>query len=184
MNTRPPNRAPSLLPCLPLLGIDASLNGTGLCWTRSPGDCNTALLLPDGATGTARLAILRDKLARMLQAIQPRILVVEGYAMQQQGRREAMGEWGGVLRLAAYDAPSVKHLIIVPPSVLKVFVLGHARPGHSGKPEMAAGVKAKWGVEFASFDECDAYALARYGVAYCTGTVDRKKAEREAFPGG
>ena len=49
-------------------------------------------------------------------------------------------------------------LLIVPPSTLKKFVTGS---GVAPKNKMMLGVYKKWGVEFETDDEADAYALAR-----------------------
>ena len=100
--------------------------------------------------------------------------------MGSSSRREAAGEWGGVLRLVLRDA-GVSELIVVPPSSLKKWVIGHAKKGQSGKDVMALKTFQRWGEEFATSDECDAYCLIKAAEAIWRGASGDLKFTSEKF---
>src|SRR6185503_5527845 len=154
---RPPRRQPPSLPCM--IGIDPSLNGTGVCIRQSGGTYHFFHLQPSkGKIGIPRLLWLREQLngVLMLDKIAEglTLAIVEGYSMGSASRREAMGEWGGVLRCCLADA-GIPELITVPPQTLKKFVIGHAKPGDSGKDVMLLKTFQRWGQSFNDSDQCD-----------------------------
>ena len=73
--------------------------------------------------------------------------------------REAAGELGGVIRRALYLQGST--YVVVPPASLKKF----AAKGNAKKDEVRLEVYKRWGVEFETNDEVDAYVLARIAYA-------------------
>lgn len=89
------------------------------------------------------------------------LLVVEGYAFGAMYNREALGEWGGVLRVLAYSAGW--DLLVVPPAALKRFVLGK---GVGEKNLMLREVSKRYAYDATDDDDCDAYALMQLGVQY------------------
>jgi Holliday junction resolvasome RuvABC endonuclease subunit len=177
--TAPPRR--SALPVM--IGIDPSLNGTGVCIRGPRGEYYTHRIEPPkGCVGVSRLAFLRTILDNLVVGYNPTLAVIEGYAMGAHSRREAMGEWGGVLRVALMDG-NVQELITVPPSTLKKWVIGHAKPGQCGKEIMLLKTFQKWNRSFDDSDTCDAFCLVKAGEAIWTGSGDAsgvlQKAERE-----
>lgn len=99
------------------------------------------------------------------------VAVIEGYAMGVRGGKVfQIGEWGGVLRLVLSDY-GIKTIYTVPPSTLKKFVIGHAKPGQSGKDIMLLKTFQKWGVEFSDHDLSDAFCLAKAGEVLTGGAA-------------
>lgn len=112
--------------------------------------------------GMLRLAHFRDRVVKLLAEHAPvAVVAIEGYAMARGGRGTFLaGEYGGILRLAAYDAGA--GIAIVAPNTLKRFALGRAmtRADMKGKAGTAAAVEARFGIKCRDYDESDALALA------------------------
>ena len=146
-----------------IVGIDPSLSGTGLYFTH--GMVSDKIETPAAimkAGGVNRLAWLRDEFSRKLRVNRGCIAVIEGYAMGARNQREALGEWGGILRLCLFDAGFTK-IYTVAPQTLKKFVIGHAKEGQSGKDVMLLQTYKRWSTEFSDHDKCDAFCLAKAG---------------------
>lgn len=101
---------------------------------------------------------------------------LEGYAYGARFQREALGELGGVTRLALARTIGAERVTIVPPTALKKFVSGK---GQAPKDVMLLKTHLKWGVEFDSNNLADAYGLARIAEALETG--GRHAYEREVL---
>jgi len=97
-----------------------------------------------------------------------KLAVIEGYAMGARNQREALGEWGGVLRLLLMKL-DFKKIAVVAPNTLKKFVIGHAKKGQSGKEVMLLQAYKRWGREFDDNDKCDAFCLAKAGEVIFSG---------------
>jgi Holliday junction resolvasome RuvABC endonuclease subunit len=114
----------------------------------------------------------------------PAIAVIEGYAMYGVGRVTELAEWGGIARLCLLDI-GVTDLFTVPPQTLKKWVIGHAKPGKSGKDIVILKTFQRWGKSFEDSDLCDAFCLAKAGEAIISGSGDSagtlKKATRESL---
>jgi len=160
MSRTPPRR--SVTQAGDVLGIDASLNGTGLWFLRE--DYGTKLD-PEKRTGIDRLARLYELLRNRLLERPVSTVVIEGYAFGSKSRAHAIGEWGGIVKLAIMELTIATRIIVIPPATLKKYTIGHCRAGESGKPEMRAAVRDRWGRDIADNDICDAYCLARAGWA-------------------
>lgn len=151
-------------------GIDPSLTGTGLVAFRQSTHrpCIRKLLKPskrehgwDGSDAH-RLAIMHESLKLWLKATRPDLAVIEGYAFASRfSRAHALGELGGVFRLALHELGMP--FITVPPKTLKLFVLGPR--ASSAKTAMMKGVASRWGEVFEVSDLADAYGLARVGAS-------------------
>jgi Holliday junction resolvasome RuvABC endonuclease subunit len=113
----------------------------------------------------ARLAALRDQLrAHLVQcasALAPGLVFVEGYAFGAKCAREALGEWGGQVRLLAYELGWT--VVVVPPSSLKAFVCGK---GNAPKEQMILQIYKRWAYEAPDNNAADAYALMQLGLAW------------------
>lgn len=141
-----------------VLGIDPSLTSTGVCRLNRD-QYEVSCIKIKGSDGVARLWALKQRVLQQLQDFRPDLVVIEGYSFGSKGRGVfQLAEWGGVLRLALYE--SGFRTLEVPPTSLKKYVTGK---GNSPKEQMILGAYKKFGVEFASNDECDAYCLARLG---------------------
>lgn len=141
-----------------VMGIDPSLTSTG--WNHLTGKHHAhGTITPSGkAVGPARLRDLFNKLDDILGEFLPSMVVLEGYSYGSSHHREALAEWGGLIRVLLYDRKIPT--LIVAPTTLKKFVLSEAS---SEKDQMLLAVYKRWGVEFSTNDECDAYALSQLG---------------------
>lgn len=90
--------------------------------------------------------------------------VVEGYAYGKDPKRGSqvitLAEIGGLVRYMVWRYTG-HPLIVVAPSTLKLFASGH---GHAKKEQMLLALYKKYGIEFKTNDEADAFALAQLGV--------------------
>jgi crossover junction endodeoxyribonuclease RuvC len=143
--------------CDSFLGIDPSLTSTGLCVIDYQGKLIESRTLGSKKNGPARLVELRDALDAYLKRTLPTACALEGYSFGSKHAREAVAEWGGLIRVMLYEwkIPT----LIVPPMTLKKFVLPAA--GSLQKNRIALESYKRWGVTFDTDDECDAHALAQ-----------------------
>lgn len=140
-----------------IVGLDLSLNSTGVA-------------LPSGATlrhqprctGVERLAWHRDAIAAALAANVVDLAVLEGYAYGRHNGAAALGELGGVVRLALADAGVP--VVVVPPAALKLYATGK---GNASKDEVFAAAIRRLDYEGSSNDECDALWLRAMGMDAC-----------------
>ena len=150
-----------------IMGIDPSLTSTGICLIENRMVAGS-LVLGTSLTGPARLRELRDMLDSQLDHSRPVGVVVEGYSYASSFNREALAEWGGVLRVLLYERNIP--LLEVAPATLRKFVLTEAG---SGKDKTILASFKKWGVEFKTNDECDAHALAQLGACRIDHDTER-----------
>lgn len=148
-----------------ILGIDPSLASTGYAFRSTKGDDEGMTVVGhmkgDKMRGVGRLVILERRLLDLLDTVKPRIVVFEGYAMGvRSGMHRAfdLGELGGVFKKAIWERGI--DLLLVPPAVLKKHATGN---GAIKKDKMVSYLKRKSGLDFATSDEADAYALLRLG---------------------
>lgn len=143
-----------------IMGLDASLNSSGYSY-RDGGRVVTGTIKPGTKRGSARLWHNLKNLERILDAVKPDVMVIEGYAMGVKGGRVFnIGEWGGVARLAAWQR-GIK-VVTVTPSSLKMVVSGSGAPG---KGKLQAAVTRMYGVVTKQDDELDALGLLAIGEA-------------------
>jgi crossover junction endodeoxyribonuclease RuvC len=143
-----------------ILGIDPSLTSTGLCVIDHHGALIESTTLGSKKTGPARLVDLRDALDAYFKRTMPTVCALEGYSFGSKHAREAVAEWGGLIRVLLYEwkIPT----LIVPPMTLKKFVLPSA--GSLQKNRIALESYKRWGLSFQTDDECDAHALAQFAL--------------------
>jgi hypothetical protein len=136
------------------VGIDQSYSGFALTFLASDGRYETRVIKFDGS-GVKRLADIRGYLNAQLN----RNIIdaaMEGYAFGSH-MSNMLGELGGVVKLAVYDANKLDTLII-PPTSLKKYVTGKGTGVQ--KNQMLLYVYKKWDVEFKDDNAADSYALA------------------------
>jgi Holliday junction resolvasome RuvABC endonuclease subunit len=158
-----------------LLGIDPSLTSTGLCLIDWKGKLVESRTLTSKKTGPARLVELRDGFDAYLRKNLPTACALEGYSFGSKHAREAVAEWGGLLRVALYEwkLPT----LVVPPMTLKKFVLPSA--GSLQKNRIALESYKQWRVTFDTDDECDAHALAQLALLRITSLSGESTSRRE-----
>jgi Holliday junction resolvasome RuvABC endonuclease subunit len=142
-----------------MIGIDPSLNGTGLAYYAN-GSIETTRIGVKKFRGVHRLRYVRDMVREYISSQD--VAVYEDYAFGAKGAAIfQIGELGGVLKTLCYEEGV--DVLLVPPSVLKLFTTGK---GNAKKDVMAAAVLEKYGVSLGSDDEVDAYALLKLGTVF------------------
>lgn len=150
-----------------VVGLDLSLTATGL----ARHDGTSTLKAKAGLVGMARLAWLRGQLMDFCAGAD--LVVVEGYSMgtaRQQSHAHALGELGGVARLALFEAgyPYAD----VPPASLKRYATGK---GNANKGQVLEAASKRSGLDFGGDNNrADAWWLRQMGMAWLF----------ETWPGG
>jgi Holliday junction resolvasome RuvABC endonuclease subunit len=153
-----------------ILGIDPSLTSTGFAFrARKAGEGMTVVghIRGDQMRGMGRLVKVEERLVDLLDRVQPKRVVFEGYAMGiRSGMHRAfdLGELGGVLKKAIWERGI--DLLLVPPTVLKKFAVG---AGNAKKEEVFDHLTETSGLRFQNTDEADAYGLLLLGEAHYGG---------------
>lgn len=142
------------------LGIDASLNHTGLCRMRAGlQNVVATTLAPNGLLGADRLKFNADKLNEFLDQMagEQILAAVEGYAFSRdQTRAFSVGEWGGVVRyiLTLWGVP----FVVVNPAHLKMWLTGK---GRADKLVVQDEVERQFQVRYLGDDnQADAFVLS------------------------
>lgn len=145
-------------------GIDPSLSATAVVLIDESGVLKHSRVITTKLTGPARLQVIRDEAKRELYDLYSassytQCLVqvcIEHYAMGAKFGRELAGELGGVLRVMMFE--NEIDYDEVPPLRLKQFATGKAS---AEKDHILLAVFKKWGIEFKTNDEADAFILAQ-----------------------
>lgn len=134
-------------------GLDLSLTATGIATAHGVHTVTSKL------RGPARLVELRDRI--MAHCLTTDVVAIEGYSMGGQrgsaGVGQALGELGGVVRVALWEAGIT--YVELSPSSLKKYATGK---GNANKETMllaAAKRAADIGVEITNNNEADAFFL-------------------------
>jgi len=141
-----------------IIGIDPSLTSLGWAYLDTETEYSASGALKSRHKGLERLVDLRAQVKKILVGLPLDRAVIEGYAFSAN-RGHDQGEIGGVVRLACYDAGLP--IDVVPPATLKKWTTGK---GNAKKDFMLLKCFRRWGVEFETVDEADAFALAQWGA--------------------
>lgn len=167
------------------MGIDPSLTSTGFAY-RHGGDLITGRIDTKEVVGPWRLHYVRNRIAAIIDKLEPDIVMYEDYAMGKggvgaaAGRTFSIGELGGVLKEHIWARGIDIHL--VSPTSLKKFVTGKGNPGFTPKGKkkltttqkkalIGAALRADFGVNVHQNDEADAAGLLLFGEANA-GLID------------
>ena len=153
-----------------IMGIDPSLTATGIA-------------LPDGTTltirskhrGMERLADIRQVIITLAAGID--LVIIEGYSYGSGHGAHQLGELGGTLRLALWDA-AIPYLEIAPTQRAK-YATGR---GNAAKNLVISELSARTGRTFPDDNQADAYIL--YAMAldhYGHPIIDVPKTHRDAL---
>lgn len=157
-----------------ILGIDASLTSTGWAVLTSGEFCDTGVISIKGLQGVERLLRIEEELLKLISNRNPNLIAIEGYAYGRQNQSHQMGELGGVLRVAMTKA-GVKWIEVAPTAVKK-FATGK---GNAKKEQIILEVYKRWGAEFKTNDQADAFVLAQIGHALYGRTQKLTKFQQE-----
>lgn len=150
--SRPPAPEVGHLSPTQILGLDLSLTATGVA---VDGEVET-ISFPR-LKGMPRLAAIRDEVMAIARG-RSRLALIEGYAYNAHQSGERLGELGGVIRLALWEA-GVGY-VEVAPSTLKLFATGK---GNAPKDQvLTAAVRA--GFTGDDNNAADAFWLHALGV--------------------
>lgn len=152
------------------LGVDQSLNASGVCLLEEDGRRGkTSTIELDPSLGDKRLVAIRQRLALHVKGV--RLAAMEGYSFQSTHRAFDLGEVGGVVKtlLLENEVPYV----VVPPATLKLFATGS---GSASKDDMLEAAR-RLGATPTDDNQADAFFLARVAWAYVMGASKRSEME-------
>lgn len=150
-----------------VVGIDASLTGTALCFYDPDTGQHAAYRLKPKTKGVRRLLEIEMfvyQRLHLLRFVSDEVshICLEDYAMGAKGKTFHMGEGGGAVKMAVVRALGSNHKVAYPtlvsPTALKKFVLGKSQ---GEKSDMKMATLKRWGAEFSDDNECDAFGLAQ-----------------------
>lgn len=156
-----------------VMGIDPSLTSTGFVILQGA-DMVAHMAFKPMRNGIPRLLEIETQMLTLLRKYDPQLVAIEGcFAGIRGGTAIALGELSGVLRMALYRNC---HWVDVAPSQAKKFATGK---GVAEKNQMLMQVYKRWGAEFKSDDEADAYVLAQIARAVLDGTDGLTQFQKE-----
>ena len=162
-----------------VMGIDPSLTGTGVVVIDGEGSIITRKVIGTPASTPTLQRIRRithDVLQIYLGVVPgPSVVVIEqlvqgqtGKANDRAGLHWLIRSFLSTRRMQEGYLEQSSDAIEVAPGTLKKWVTG---TGSAEKNLMLLKTFKRWGVEFSDDNECDAYCLARWGLAYLKGEV-------------
>lgn len=146
-----------------IMGLDASLTSTGVCYRAGAEELVLTLKTKD--KGPLRLRFLRNAVRQLVQEQGVTLVIYEGYSMRSKGKVFNIGELGGVLQVELWEQGV--DVLVVPPTTLKQAATGK---GNADKPAMLAAAQETFGVTITQDDEVDAFWLMMFGEALRFGT--------------
>lgn len=155
------------------LGIDASLEGTGLCLVSDAGlVLRSMTVLPAGLRDMARLAMIKEATSAFIGEADVAYAAVEGYAFGAVNQAFSLGEVGGVLRLLVHERGIPR--VDVPPVNLKKWATGRVE---ADKNAMVAAAIADC-TRLSDHNQADAYFLARIALALSDNRPENRPRQR------
>lgn len=152
------------------LGIDQSYTGCAIVLLRDDPTLPAVRVMDfsqwEGEGPCTRLKSAYHRLRSYFRAIDDLEEVAgicfEGYSFGSRYKREAMGELGGILRVALVDVFHEPILTTVAPSTVKKYATGS---GNAPKDKVMLHVYKRWNFTAETNDCADAYTLARIARA-------------------
>lgn len=158
-----------------MVAFDLSLTSTGVA------DRNGTRRIKPKTTGPARLAEIRDAVLAechhhvtldvQIRCVvegcptKPDLVVIEGYSYASGNKAHDVGEMGGVVRLALYEAGIAYH--VVSPATIKMAATGK---GNASKDDVLLAAVRRLGYDGNNKDEADALWLYRLTLHALGGT--------------
>lgn len=141
-----------------VLGLDLSLTATGYAYNEE-----VIGVFKPKSNGMRRLAVIREAVIEWAHQVD--IVVLEGYGFHSQ-KAVALGELGGVIRLALHDRRIP--FVDVAPAALKRFATGK---GNATKDATLAAAIRRFGFEGDDNNAADAWLLRAMGVRHYDGAA-------------
>ena len=132
-----------------LIAYDLSLTCTG--WA-TPTQTGTLVPPESVGKGVERLQWIRDKVLTYADGAD--LVTIEGYAFGRANRAAALGELGGVVRLALHEA-EIRY-VVLSPSTIKKLATGK---GNAAKPAVLVEAVKRLGYDGSDDNESDAMWL-------------------------
>lgn len=139
------------------LGIDQSLQHTGLAIVNSEGKIEKTAAVMVAGSGAERLCRIVQAFRAFIHGTRLTAGAIEGYSVKSTNRPFDLGEVSGVFR-AEYYSLFRHEPMVVPPTSLKKFVTGMSG---AEKELMVSTVKSRWGLESDDDNIADAVGLAQ-----------------------
>ena len=136
------------------IGIDPGLTVTA--WAKSDGSSDAFHSTEHGMARLAEILVVLQK-AKIHLADG---IAVEGYSFGSPYKAHQLGELGGAIRMWLWECHTP--YIDIPPPTLKKFATDS---GRAKKDELRLAVYRRWGKEFKTEHEVDAYILAKIAEA-------------------
>lgn len=158
-----------------ILGVDLSINSTGICYRNKRG-CYSFY-----ETSFSSTTITADKWLATVKVVldyakDTDVILIEDYAHGSIGSSKSMlYELGGIIRYELVKAD--KKYLLVPPTSLKKFVTGK---GNAPKSLILKEVYKRWNVDVDSDNIADAFGLVKLGEG-CLGIIDLTKAQQDVI---
>lgn len=153
-----------------IIGLDLSLTATGICL-----EDGTTLTIRSKHRDMERLADIRSLVLGVISNTD--LVVIEGYSYGSPHRSHHLGELGGVIRLALYDA-SIQYVNIPPTSRAK-YATGR---GNAAKPQVVSEISARTGRIFPDDNQMDAWILRAMALDhYGYPPIDVPQTHRDAL---
>lgn len=139
-----------------VLGLDMSLNGTGLCVR-----CGDKILIVETIKikkerGMERINIIINHIKKRIEEYKPTRVFIEGYSFGSRGRSIiSLGELGGIVRYVLAEM-GLKPVEIAPKSLKKI-TTGN---GNADKVIMLESVNKKFNLLLTDHNQADALALS------------------------
>lgn len=156
------------------VGVDQSLNASGICVLTSDGAVQTLLTVEHKEGGAIDVKLLSIRRAVISAISGCSFGAMEGYAYDSVHRAFDLGEVAGTVKVAMLEHQV--GYVVVPPVTLKLYATGLS---HASKDDMVAAAKAE-GVDPSNDNEADAFFLARVARDFAQGTA-KKRREMEAI---
>ena len=155
------------------LGLDQSLNATGVCRIREDGTTDSAAVVaPKGRVDGERLVLVKRAVEALLFGVTH--AAIEGYSYGSTGKVFELGEIGGVLKVLLLEREIP--YVVVPPALVKKFATGNA----AAPKERMLEAAAERGFSTDDDNQADAFFLAHIARAYVLGT-DKHRREIEVL---
>jgi len=179
-----------------IIAIDPSTSKTGYCTAIIDNDTETkriqdAVDVDYGVISTHKFVEgTFYKIIRIITAVSElldddriegsnRVMFIEGYSYGSFGKSSSVSdlvELSGAMKYMAFTQDV--DFFAIPPTTIKKFLCGS---GNAKKEDMKLNAYKKYGIEFKTSDEADAYALADLAISAIFGRHNPTKKEQETI---